>query len=332
MEGNNLLYCNEIENKEKHEERPKELKSVRKSRRGVYFLLFCITIIIGGGLGISTEHKYVEFIRQYQQEPPQEPTVEEMMIRTDGLKEIVRYGNNFHFKHIEDLLNKFYQKHNRYPTNNEGLFTVIPFLKNTNRSHGISADSSIPMSRWRIPYVYENRREFDEKLFRMSPVNRDHEGIYSHKIDNGIYIYSVGGMIRNKRLSPIYNNQLIKVNVIRGITALLLVLFPILIIFETLKRREFLKEPRLLRRIGIVLIIFISAVLLRPELSRLTERHVGTYYPLRVYDSCAPIEIRKPYFIIINNYVNKGILKQSTLEVLKQIVQKEVELKKKETQ
>lgn len=49
------------------------------------------------------------------------------------------------------------------------------------------------LSPWLIPYIYENRNGFDEVVFADSPVNRDKRGEYSVCIDEGIYVYSVGG-------------------------------------------------------------------------------------------------------------------------------------------
>jgi hypothetical protein len=48
-------------------------------------------------------------------------------------------------------------------------------------------------SPWLLPYIYENRNGLDASAFAHSPVNRDAAGRYSVRVDDGVYIYSVGG-------------------------------------------------------------------------------------------------------------------------------------------
>jgi len=49
------------------------------------------------------------------------------------------------------------------------------------------------VSPWHIPYVYENRNGLDAALFADSPANDDGRRRYSVEVDDGIYVYSVGG-------------------------------------------------------------------------------------------------------------------------------------------
>lgn len=51
------------------------------------------------------------------------------------------------------------------------------------------------LSPWYVPYVYENRRGHDAMAFRESPVNCDKNGEYSVRVDEGVYVYSVGGQV-----------------------------------------------------------------------------------------------------------------------------------------
>jgi hypothetical protein len=48
------------------------------------------------------------------------------------------------------------------------------------------------LSPWQMPYVYENRRGASKAAFTDSPVERYFAGRYSVKVDDGIYLWSVG--------------------------------------------------------------------------------------------------------------------------------------------
>lgn len=50
------------------------------------------------------------------------------------------------------------------------------------------------LSPWYLPYGYENRRGMDASLFAGSPAD-DGDGRYVLKVDEGIYVYSVGGQL-----------------------------------------------------------------------------------------------------------------------------------------
>lgn len=49
------------------------------------------------------------------------------------------------------------------------------------------------LSPWGLPYVYENRAGLDPARFGDSPANGDSKGRYSVRVDNDVYISSVGG-------------------------------------------------------------------------------------------------------------------------------------------
>jgi len=55
------------------------------------------------------------------------------------------------------------------------------------------------LSPWLVPYVYENRNGLDPNIFRDSPVTRDRRGRYSVRVDDGIYVYSVGGQVYSRK-------------------------------------------------------------------------------------------------------------------------------------
>ena len=57
---------------------------------------------------------------------------------------------------------------------------------------------------WFIPYVYENRRNLAPELFAASPVNGDSRERFSVRIDQGVYVYSIGGKVFANRCDVAY--------------------------------------------------------------------------------------------------------------------------------
>ncbi|MCX5682952.1 MAG: hypothetical protein NT049_04630 [Planctomycetota bacterium] len=81
---------------------------------------------------------------------------------------------------------------------------------------GLSKDDSLLilspqgiLSPWLLPYVYENRNGFDAAAFKHSPVDRDPEQRYSVRVDDGVYVYSVGAMEYSERLGGPWNTRTI---------------------------------------------------------------------------------------------------------------------------
>ena len=56
------------------------------------------------------------------------------------------------------------------------------------------------LSPWLIPYVYENRSGVDPKKFQGSPADVDSSRRYSVRVDDGIYLYSIGGQFYADKL------------------------------------------------------------------------------------------------------------------------------------
>ena len=51
------------------------------------------------------------------------------------------------------------------------------------------------LSPWLLPYMYENRIGQDPGLFMDSPAEKDAKGRYSVEVDQGVYVYSIGGAL-----------------------------------------------------------------------------------------------------------------------------------------
>lgn len=64
-------------------------------------------------------------------------------------------------------------------------------------------------SPWGVPYVYENRKGFAASVFAHSPANYDGRGLYSVKVDEGVYLWSAGGKVMADDLSALEWRELI---------------------------------------------------------------------------------------------------------------------------
>ncbi|MCE5277425.1 MAG: hypothetical protein ABFD92_14225 [Planctomycetaceae bacterium] len=81
---------------------------------------------------------------------------------------------------------------------------------------------------WMVPYLYENRQGLSEEKFRDSPVAADRWGHYSIKVDDGIYVYSIGGQIYSQGLHDAWWNhhgpRMVGVGIVSAALILLLVM------------------------------------------------------------------------------------------------------------
>jgi len=100
---------------------------------------------------------------------------------------------------IKERLGEYHETTGRYPTTEEGL-DVIPGLRADLHRNEFSAARAflnpIPEVRtiYGIPYVYENRTGAPKGAYHDSPVRRpkDDKERYSRKVDQGIYVASLG--------------------------------------------------------------------------------------------------------------------------------------------
>jgi hypothetical protein len=54
------------------------------------------------------------------------------------------------------------------------------------------------MTGWLVPFVYENRTGLDPALFADSPANGRKSDRYSARVDDGIYVYALGGQLYSR--------------------------------------------------------------------------------------------------------------------------------------
>lgn len=60
------------------------------------------------------------------------------------------------------------------------------------------------LSPWLVPYVYENRNGLSQAKFEGSPADSDKKGRYSVRVDDGVYVSSVGGQLYAERLDRMW--------------------------------------------------------------------------------------------------------------------------------
>ena len=95
---------------------------------------------------------------------------------------------------------QYAKEHGRYPSNDGGL-PAVPRLVEACRRQEHSYSSGLflcrvrpsgILTRWGDPFVYENRRGLPASKFADSGATLDQDHKYSIKIDDGIYIWSIG--------------------------------------------------------------------------------------------------------------------------------------------
>ncbi|MBS3735405.1 MAG: hypothetical protein KGY99_10890 [Phycisphaerae bacterium] len=63
-------------------------------------------------------------------------------------------------------------------------------------------DGGEVLSPWRVPYVYENRRDAPAAAFAESPAEEGLDERYAVRVDDGIYVWSAGGRMYADELRP----------------------------------------------------------------------------------------------------------------------------------
>ena len=99
---------------------------------------------------------------------------------------------------IADLLRTYENAHGHYPANDQGLL-VEPLVSSSD--YGLSANDMLPhcragnsgiLTRFGDPFIYENRRGIGSAKFADSGATLDHARQYSIRVDDGVYVWSVG--------------------------------------------------------------------------------------------------------------------------------------------
>lgn len=97
-------------------------------------------------------------------------------------------------------LRDYSKEHGHYPSNDEGLPAVQNLVQACRaHEHDYESDlflcrlgSSGILSRWGDPFIYENRKGIDDAKFEDSGATLDRHREYSVRVDDGVYIWSLG--------------------------------------------------------------------------------------------------------------------------------------------
>ena len=127
-------------------------------------------------------------------------------------------GDRFFWLQVRDHIAKWRAEHGSAPTDIEQLslatrftFGQAPFEQD-NDTGAECAEVAVGcgnnlfviteagvLSPWMLPYVYENRNGLDPSKFQGSPADADRERRYSVRVDDGVYVYSMGAQCFSER-------------------------------------------------------------------------------------------------------------------------------------
>ena len=97
-------------------------------------------------------------------------------------------------------LRSYEQSHEQYPTGDEGLWSVSDAMrrrvekdrKRIGKLARCRITASGVLSWWGDPVIYENRRDWSPRALAWSGGYSDSRHAYSHQVDTGVYLWSVG--------------------------------------------------------------------------------------------------------------------------------------------
>jgi hypothetical protein len=276
--------------------------------RTLYFVIVCLVIIIVGLLSNSQKYRGLAHPKYHRS----------IWINRDRLKETKKF------------LRKYKWKYSHYPTNDEGLFDFekiqrvikkskcrsVEFEKIQDLYQGLYLDISEAglLSGWSVPFIYENRRGLDEKLFEDSPATLDTDRVYSIEVDKDIYVYSVGAMTDYKKKLPVYEKTVMEMHIVKIVSATVLVFFVVLFVLECRKYRKTIDKQGAARRFAAMILIVVSISLGHPAIYYCEE------YPL--YNSKDPV-YRSNYFVLLEKYKERGVIKEETVRKIKKALEEE---------
>jgi len=96
---------------------------------------------------------------------------------------------------------KLFGSTERGPADKGGLETVPIELAISEGDDIFFLDQAGVLSPWFVPYVYENRNGLDQARFEGSPADMDAANRYSARVDEGVYVSSIGGQFCANKLA-----------------------------------------------------------------------------------------------------------------------------------
>lgn len=215
-----------------------------------------------------------------------------------------------HLLTIATHLKAYNAQNDRYPDNNEGL-TVLSGLRNEIKvnqpKRGEMYDyNGIILSPWQEPFMYENRRGLPEDKFSDSPVNQDKKQNYSLKVDEGIYVYSLGSM----DLYLEYNDFTKKMWRTRIISIGVLIIFIFLFIIS----KKPTAKTNTIKAIRTVLssILFLASVIIG-----IIPLGVSCY-KMTYFSPYRRPEMIAQYNVLLDKYRQRGVITDATYQKIKQ--------------
>lgn len=94
--------------------------------------------------------------------------------------------------------------HGRYPYNDEGLSPVAGAVQRrmgADRGHRVRIAPSGILSWWGDPLIYENRRGQSRHRFSWPVADSGPNAAYSYRVDDGVYVWSIGARTASHRIS-----------------------------------------------------------------------------------------------------------------------------------
>jgi len=295
--------------------------------RYIWFICICLTIAVGGFLCLSLINN-----PKYKYEPPSyRGDFEHINGQLSGIS-----------KHLQS----YYTQNKRYPDNNEGLMALkdlrerllkvqnhlpppigsltptdikeiqdIGFDFIRNKFEMAAFDGGI-LSSWLEPFIYENRRGLPEDLFTDSPVNQDKGQYYSLKVDDGIYVYSVGAMIKYKSYAELLS-EIKMMKILSLAIAIISIILIIVFIRLFIKAKRPAKEPpkpwvSILRIIsGTILALASIFIALIPWSVTIT------CYAMSSFGLHSRPRMIKEYNTLLDKYHQRGVINQQTYQKIK---------------
>jgi hypothetical protein len=160
---------------------------------------------------------------------------------------------------------------------------------------------------WGIPFIYENRRGFSGKDFAYSGATKDQKRIYSIRVDDGIYVWSLGA----RKEYPGYSHNALIIFTASALVAAISLLFLGLYIRQSIRdfgsRRVFIRYAApVLSSLAAILVGFILAEMASIIVS-------GSCYRISVTGTRSP-EDSSSYLRLLRKYRDNGVISESAYE------------------
>ena len=314
--------------------------------RYIWFICICLTILLG-----SFSYNFISNIEDYRLAGSYEykhsiwtritTYLASNYCYYPGWKEKHLNKIQYHFQVIFDQLKAYYEKNKQYPDNNEGL-TVLTELRarlikeqaylpppigscqeDCNGKYGVADEGMVSfdggiLSPWLEPFVYENRRGLEKNIFADSPVNRDKKQYYSIKVDDEIYVYSVGAMMYYHDYARVMAKRNMTHIIVWSIPVLSFVLLILFIWLFIKAKRPTDKLPKwwlkpLKVTVGILMLLLSVIIGLKKH-----EVYEISCYMILSNNFLHRPKMISQYNVLLDKYRQRGVITDATYQKIKQ--------------